>query len=183
MSYAGRYSVDSPRDETYTTYLEALATFAEWLLAHDYGVRLLLGDAEHDTVAVQEFKELLHPRLEPHEEERVIDEPITSVQHLLAQLSATDIVVATRFHNVLLSLVLDKPVIAISFHHKSDSLMSSMGLSEYCHDINHMSAEKLISQFQNLENNVASVKSLVRQRVEESRKALDEQYDLLVKGL
>jgi|SRR6516225_3197928 len=42
------------------------------------------------------------------------------------------------------ALELHKPVIAISFHHKCTSLMSDMGLAEYCHDINHMNAGRLI---------------------------------------
>ena len=49
-----------------------------------------------------------------------------------------------------MSLLLSKPVIAISFHHKCSSLMSDMGLSEYCHDINQMNADTLIEQFQAL---------------------------------
>ena len=78
------------------------------------------------------------------------DHPIGSVHELLSQLSATDLVIATRFHNVLMSLLLGKPVVAISFHHKCSSLMSDMGLSEYCHDINQMNADTLIEQFQAL---------------------------------
>ena len=67
-------------------------------------------------------------------------------------------VVATRFHNVLLALLLNKPVIAISFHHKCASLMKEMGLSEYCHDINHMNADRLIEQFQDVERNADKLK-------------------------
>ena len=46
MLYAGRYSAAQPRPETYPTYLESLVTTAEWLLDHDYDIRLLLGDED-----------------------------------------------------------------------------------------------------------------------------------------
>jgi polysaccharide pyruvyl transferase WcaK-like protein len=92
-------------------------------------------------------------------------------------------VVATRFHNVLLALLLNKPVISISFHHKCASLMSEMGLGEYCHDINHMNAGRLIEQFQDVERNAEKLKPVIRQKVEQSRKALDEQYSLIFKGV
>ena len=95
--------------------------------------------------------------------------PIGSVHELLSQLSATDLVVATRFHNVLMSLLLNKPVIAISFHHKCSSLMSEMGLSEYCHDINQMNADALIEQFQALVRNADELERMIAQRVEEAR--------------
>ena len=87
--------------------------------------------------------------------------------------------VATRFHNVLMSLLLDKPVIAISFHHKCSSLMHEMGLSEYCHDINRINADALIEQFQALVRNADDVKQVILQRVEKCKQALDEQYELL----
>ena len=116
-------------------------------------------------------------------EERVIDEPARSVEQLLPQIAATDMVVATRFHNVLLALIFNKPVISISFHHKCASLMEEMGLSEYCQDINHMNADRLIEQFQDVERNADKLKSVIRQRVEQSRKALDEQYKLIFKDI
>ena len=58
-----------------------------------------------------------------------------------------------------------------------------MGLAEYCHDINHMNADRLIEQFQDLERNAEKLKPLIRQKVEQSRKALDEQYSLIFKGV
>jgi polysaccharide pyruvyl transferase WcaK-like protein len=177
MEYAGRYSAADPSSETYTAYLESLAAFARWLLDHDYDIRLLLGDA--DTIAIEEFRSVLGTRLGHCEENRIIAEPIESVHDLLAELDATDVVVATRFHNVLLSMLLDKPVIAISHHHKCSSLMREMQLSEYCHEIDHMDASGLIGQFVKLEENREAVKRTIREGVDEARTALDEQYDIL----
>ena len=148
MEYAGKYSVANPTRDTYDRYLESLAVFVRWLLDHDYDVKLLLGDAH--TLAVDDLRAVLRKRLAPNTAERVTYRPTHSVEELLSQLSETDLVVATAFHNVLLSLLLTKPVIAISFHHKCSSLMGEMGLSEYCHDINEMNADTLIEQFQAL---------------------------------
>jgi polysaccharide pyruvyl transferase WcaK-like protein len=61
--------------------------------------------------------------------------------------------------------------------------MEEMGLSEYCQDINHMNSGRLIEQFQELEKNADKLKPVIRQRVEQSRKALDEQYSLIFKGV
>jgi polysaccharide pyruvyl transferase WcaK-like protein len=180
MEYAGRYSVAEPSNAIYLSYLDNLVVFVKWLLAQDYDVRLLIGD-DYDNPVTQEFRSLLSSRLGPYDEKRIIDQPISSAQQLLSQLAATDIVVATRFHNILLALLLNKPVISISFHHKCTSLMSEMGLLEYCHDINHMHADRLIEQFQDVERNAEKLKTVIRQKVEQSRKALDEQYSLILK--
>jgi polysaccharide pyruvyl transferase WcaK-like protein len=184
MVDAGKYGSATPKDATYVEYLHNLVAFARWLLARDYDIRLIIGDigAGDRSVSV-EFKSLLKDSLGTYDEERIIDQPTDSIEELLTQIAETDIVVATRFHNVLLALLLDKPVIAISFHHKCASLMSQMGLEKYCHDINHMDASCLIEQFQDAERNVEKLKSVIRQRVRESRNALDEQYSLIFKSV
>ena len=178
MGYAGRYSVAKPSNAASQAYMDNLIAFVEWLLAHDYQIRLLLGEVGERSVS-QQFKSLLKARLGVYDEDLVIDQPTLCVDDLLPQIAATDIVVATRFHNVLLALLLNKPVIAISFHHKCASLMSEMGLAKYCHDINHMNADRLIEQFQDLEKNAEKLKPRIREKVEHSRNALEEQYNLI----
>jgi polysaccharide pyruvyl transferase WcaK-like protein len=118
-----------------------------------------------------------------YDEARILDDSILSLEDLLAQLAATDFVVATRFHNVLLALALNKPVICISFHQKCASLMQSMGLQEYWQDIKELNAEKLIEQFCQLQKNAGSLKHLIREKVAGCRKALDEQYSLIFQDL
>jgi polysaccharide pyruvyl transferase WcaK-like protein len=178
MVYAGKYSVAEPSDSIYQRYLETLVSFTQWLLQHNYDIRLLLGEAT-DTNVLEDFKALLKKKLGTCDLERLLEEPMHSFEDLLPQIAATDVVVATRFHNVLLSLLLDKPVLAISFHRKCDSLMSQMGMAKYCQDINHMSAAVLIEQFQDLEKNAEHLKPVFRQKIEQSRKALDEQFELV----
>ena len=175
MEYAGKYSVEKPSNTTYLGYLENLVLLVNWLLGHGYDIRLLIGDA-YDQPLTAEFKSLLTTRLAVFDDTHILHAPATSAEQLLAQLAGTDIVVATRFHNILLALLLNKPVISIS-------LMEEMGLSAYCQDINHMDAGRLIEQFQDLERNADKLKPLIRQRVEQSRKALDEQYSLIFKGV
>jgi polysaccharide pyruvyl transferase WcaK-like protein len=178
MVYAGKYGVESPAGALNRVYLGTLAEFAKWLLAHDYDVRLLIGDLT-DTQVTQEFKALLKDRSVFYDDDRISDAPIVSVEDLLEQLAATDLVVATRFHNVVLALLLAKPVIAVSFHHKCASLMSQMGLSEYCQDINQLTLSGLIAQFSKLDQNADAVKQVISERVGACRDMLDEQYAII----
>jgi polysaccharide pyruvyl transferase WcaK-like protein len=175
MEYAGRLSAEKPESAVHLAYLHTLAEFVAWLLAHDYDVRLLIGDFV-DEVVTREFKLLLTEHAGTQYKERIIDEPIESVEELLSQIAVTDFVVATRFHNVLLSLLLHKPTIAISFHHKCSSLMSQMGLTDYCEEMNTLETDRLIEQFSRLEKNAHRLKAMLADKVEEYRTALDEQY-------
>jgi polysaccharide pyruvyl transferase WcaK-like protein len=180
MLYDGKLDAEAPVRDTYDDYLVALAVLVEWLLTRDYDVRLLLGD--RDTPVIDQLRSLLRSRSGTYEEDRVIDEPIASVPQVLAQIGTCDVVVATRFHNVLLALLLNRPVVAISFHHKCASLMDQMGLSEYCQDIRSLSAERLIEQFEAVERDRETIKRAIRLHVEASRRALDEQYDRIFGG-
>ncbi len=177
MAYSAMYGIERTTSADYATYLETLAELVKWLLNREYDVRLLIGDLA-DTPVTREFKSLLRKK-SVMQEERIICEPVGSVRDLLSQLAATDLVVATRFHNVLLSLLLNKPSIAISFHHKCSSLMAQMGLSEYCQDIKQLSRDSLITQFCELERNAETLKPLIKCKAEEFRKALDEQYEYI----
>lgn len=172
MMDSGAYGVPRPSN-TYTVYLDKLVTFGEWLLAREYDIRLLSGDVG-DANALQELGNRLRER--SSDDARIIRQPICSVDDLLSQIAATDIVVATRFHNVLLALFCKKPVISISFHHKCESLMNAAGLSEYCLDIRDWDAEMLIDKFRALEKNADKITSLIGTKARGFREALDEQY-------
>src|SRR5207245_1354156 len=74
-----------------------------------------------------------------------------SFEELLSQLATMKVVVASRFHNLLLALMLGKPALAISFHEKDDSLMTAVGLQEFCQDIANLNVSTLIEQFVRLE--------------------------------
>jgi len=178
MEYAGKYSGAYPSGKIYSAYLESLAMFAEWLFARGYDVRLLIGDLG-DMPAKKEFRDLLGDRASGCHEEHLIDEPIRSVEDLLLQIAETDLVVATRFHNVLLSLFYKKPVISIAFHHKCESLMSGIGLSEYCLNINDLKVEQLIERFCDLEKNSDRIKWSIGEKITQFRAALDQQYEII----
>jgi polysaccharide pyruvyl transferase WcaK-like protein len=175
MVYAGRYSTADPSGSTYEKYLESLVILTDWLLAHDYDVRLLLGDDEPE--AIEDFREVFRAQSSKLSlESRISSAPARSVREIVSQIATTDVVVATRFHNLLLSLVLERPVIAVSFHHKCASLMNEMGLAEYCFDIHAVDADTLIGGFQRLQDTQDEVKRVITASVTRNRQALGEQY-------
>jgi polysaccharide pyruvyl transferase WcaK-like protein len=178
MVDSGRYGTSQGNSNVHSRYLETLTIFGKYLLTEGNDVRLLIGDLS-DVPTRHEFRNLLRERLSPGDNERIIDEPVFSPDEVLSQIDATDLVVATRFHNVLLALLCGKPVIAISFHHKCDSLMSAMGLSTYCLNINDLDDDTLIEKFRDLKANAPKLKPLIREKVMEFRDSLDEQYRLI----
>jgi polysaccharide pyruvyl transferase WcaK-like protein len=179
MSYAGEVSVTQRRHSIYPDYIRKLATFVTWLLQHKYGVRFLIGNVLYDNRVKQDINHLLEKRQFSYEEGQIIDEPISSVEQLLSQLAATDIVVTPRFHNILFALMLNKPALSLSYHEKNDSLMANVGLAEYCQNIEDFDVDRLTEQLIKLETNAESLRPYIRQKAEEFRRALDEQYTII----
>lgn len=176
MTYFNRRCV-SPEDESiYRDYLTKVGKFVTWLLERKYTVRLLIGDVIYDQRARQDLRTLLEERGFGNENGSIIDEPASSVEEVLSQLASTDLVVASRFHNVLLALMLGKPVLAISYHEKVDALMEEAGLGAFRQDIESIDLEKLMGQFAALEDQSNHIKQQLDRKAEACRVALDDQY-------
>ena len=132
---------------------------------------------------MKEFRRLLDEALPGPHPGRLIERPIFSLDDLMSEIAVCDLVVATRFHNILFALLWDKPTIAVSFHHKCESLMTAMGLSEYCVDLEEVSADLLVRKAQKLEACSDDVKPLIRERASSYRRALDWHYEQLCQGI
>ena len=72
--------------------------------------------------------------------------------------------------------LLNKPVVALSYHEKISSLMAGVGMGEYCQNIDRLDVDLLVEQFLEPEKNAGIVKPLIEEKVEHYRKALDQQY-------
>lgn len=166
----------STGEARYRDYLKKLSAFIAWLLDNKYQVRILIGDVTYDNAVREDMQEVLAGMGIRYGDCKILDEPIWSVSDLLQQIATTDMVVATRFHNVLLSLMLNKPVISISYDSKNDSLMDSVGLSDYCQRIEELDVSCLTKQFGKLAENRECLKLQIEKRVEEHRKVSQQQY-------
>ena len=181
MTYYGRQGASEDDGAVYRAYVAKLACFVAWLLEHKYTARFLIGDFVWDQRVRQDLKALLEDRKLKFGDGKIIDVPARSFEEVLSQLAATDVVVASRFHNILLALMLNKPVVSVSPHEKVDSLMSAVGLSEFCHNIEHIEIDRLAEQVAVLEGDSDNIRLRIEQTTEENRTALDAQFDQIFK--
>lgn len=68
---------------------------------------------------------------------------VPSVRDMLAFIRSCDVVVATRYHGLLLSIAQGVPVIGVSYHPKSFDLLEAVGLREFCVDVDTIDAPRL----------------------------------------
>ena len=171
----GIYAVESG-PEGVRSYIAAIGRFVLWLLEQGFRVRIVIGDADYDQSARTALRAWL---ADQGALERVVEEPATSFEMLFDQLAEADLVVATRFHNVLSALLLDKPVVSVSHMDKNDQLMASMELSEYCMPLANVELEQLIARFRDLERNAEPLRQQIRAKNALFRQQLESQYALL----
>ncbi|HEV2987852.1 MAG TPA: polysaccharide pyruvyl transferase family protein [Candidatus Angelobacter sp.] len=183
MTYHSKSNTEEADGSVYQTYISKLSSLVSWLLSQGYVVRLLIGDAVHDEPIRKDLRLSLEGKGIKYEQSKIIDTPASSVSDVLSQLAATDTVIASRFHNVLLALMLGKPVVAISYHEKVDALMAGLGLADFCQDIENIDLDKLVEQFTTLEQCAGILKPQIAQKAEAYRGALEEQYDRIFAGI
>jgi polysaccharide pyruvyl transferase WcaK-like protein len=164
----------------YRQYLDTMAALVSWLHERDFSVRLLIGDFQYDIRVREEFVELLRSRNLLAEPSRLISEPAMTVDELVRQMAETDIVISARYHNLVLAMILDKPVIALSDHAKLDSLLTELGLTQYLMPLDGLRTEDLSARFEQLDRDAEQVRSYIRRRIGDYRRALDEQYRFLL---
>jgi polysaccharide pyruvyl transferase WcaK-like protein len=184
MGYRGWNSRREPGRLIYETYLGKLKEFVAWLLSRGYAVRLLTGDTRADEEPLRDLVSAFGPVAAfPAGGGRLICEPISSFHDLLRQIACTDLVVATRFHNVLLSLMLARPAISVGYSAKNAALMAEVGLAAYSQDIEALDIAKLIRQFEAMTALAAPPVVVAGRQVRHFRRQLDEQYDRLFDGV
>jgi polysaccharide pyruvyl transferase WcaK-like protein len=97
----------------------------------------------------------------------------------MRQIALTDAVVATRFHNILFALLLERPVVSVGYTDKNDALMEEMGLGAYRQNIESLDTRVLIRQFTELAALPVPPIAAIRDKVEQFRSRLEQQYDRL----
>jgi polysaccharide pyruvyl transferase WcaK-like protein len=77
-------------------------------------------------------------------------ETASSFHDVMSQIANTDVVVATRYHNVVCALMLGKPTISIAYAKKNDVLLAEMNLAEFCQHIEDLDVDLIVNQFTRL---------------------------------
>jgi len=144
-------------------------------------VRVVIGDVTYDVPVCRELRAWLEARGVALDGERFSDTPADSFERLVEQLSGVDLVVASRFHNLVLGFMLEKPAVSISYEGKNDALMAAMGLAEYCQPIDRLDLGRLREQFEALERSAPRLQEPIVRKVAEYRRLLDEQYTEVIR--
>lgn len=173
--YDRRYWHD-PDDSQYRHYVERLAMFASMLLRDDYGVFFFPTQARDEHV-IEDILEALDPDLRRSIDSKTLVRAGKTVATLMDVYASADLIVATRFHGVLLALRAGLPVLGICYFRKTRDLLREVGQENCAVELETFTALDLYARLQALERDVPNTRARIRERGEEYRAALRSQYD------
>jgi polysaccharide pyruvyl transferase WcaK-like protein len=168
-----------PRQDAalYSRYLDGLAQFSLWLLSKGYDPKIFSAERSVDIYAIEDLKDRLRAGLPAEAIDRICSPRLETVEDLLTEMAGFDFVVTSKFHGVVFSHLLARPMVAISYHRKIDDLMRTVGDSRYCLNIESFDSDLLIRTFAELAENTSTLKAKYRQIVATRAGSLNLQFD------
>ena len=106
-----------------------------------------------------------------------------TVTELLALLNGADIVIATRFHGIMMALLLGKPTVGICYYRKSRELLAEAQMSDFAFDIDDIDSAAVVAAVRRLALSMDATEAIIRLRTSRLRAQLDRQYETLWRHL
>lgn len=145
MTYRG-WSGDSVAGRAqFDGYLDRMSELLAAIVTKGLRVRLLIGETTDD-IAVREILERVERRLTPPECGMIEWHAPATLDDVIAEAAGTDVVVASRFHNIVGALIAGVPAISIGYARKNVALLEQFGLGAYCHEIEQFDTNAVLEQ-------------------------------------
>ncbi|OLF04440.1 hypothetical protein BLA60_40775 [Actinophytocola xinjiangensis] len=171
MAYRGGPGDRAHADRIHDDYLARLIELVRGLTGDGRAVRLLTGDRMDLAVA--------HAVVAALPDAPVSAANASTVDELLAELAGVDVVVASRYHNVLCALGLGRPVVSLGYAAKNAALMDTMGLPGFSHSIRDFDVDLVRAQVADLCRRAQEVSAALLVAAKYQRQLLDEQFAAL----
>ena len=87
-----------------------------------------------------------------------------------------DLLVATRFHNVVAGLMMGRPVISLGYAEKNGAVMRDFGLDEFCHDVERFDVDVVLDQVRELREGAGPAPGALETRAEALAAAVHSEF-------
>lgn len=164
-----RFGKDQNAEELYRNYKNAICSFICWLQDNSYYPVLIEhvfseNYHERDIICITEIVKQLEKSKRKVD---VFSDLKLNCRQMKTMYSGLDYLVGTRFHSVVFSMTENVPAIAITYGgNKGSGIMKDLGLSEYALPMDKLTGDDLISRFNKLVVNEASIKNVLSKKRE-----------------
>lgn len=166
-------------EEAYRKFLGKMQQFLIWLHDNHFRIEIFSTDMGVDKYVIQDLRSGL-TGIWPADIINQNFPPVSrSTSELVDQMSRFDCVITTKFHGIIFSHLLSKPVISLSWHSKNKVLMQSFGQDRFCLNIEQFGQKSLTETFLLLMEQRESLAERSREKVKDYAGRLQFQFDEL----
>lgn len=151
MRYYGWHGEPSRGQHIFNHYIERLSAFVVHQLKSGNNFRFMIGE-DADAGALAALLASVKAVMGDVDPLRLVSESVTSFADVAREIQRSDIVVATRYHNVVCALMCHRPTISLSYAPKNEEVMSLYGLGEFCQQIETFDVSLLVSQVERIKH-------------------------------
>jgi polysaccharide pyruvyl transferase WcaK-like protein len=172
-------------EEVQGRYVEAMTSALLTLLSRDQRVLLFTGD-DSDVVTAEEIVRRVesHSRTLRGGESGEVGLLVTpSLSDLVSVLRHSQVLIASRHHNVIAGLLARRPVGAITYARKTDCLLRDVTDGRYTADFTSVTGEQIVQILSRLDENAVPVVLATTAAVERYRRELATQFGELWEAL
>lgn len=141
MAYGG-WSAPAAAGPIYEDYVQCISDAVVQMLHAGHAVKLLVGQP----CDIQMVDDVM-ARCGAAASQIGVPE-ITDFPALLRAVGETDVVVATRYHNIVAALMMKRPVVSLSYAPKNQDLLASMGVDDFNCPIESANAEWILERLE-----------------------------------
>jgi polysaccharide pyruvyl transferase WcaK-like protein len=169
-----------PNAERYRRYLITMADFTLGLIQRGYDIILFPTQLKADPLVIDDLMAEIHARSTPDALARIGIPVCRSFPDVISVIRSSDIVVPTRYHGVLFSILCRKPTLAISYQPKTPALMGLVGQEAFDVNVDFMDPQTLEERFAALETVAANVPAQLEQHIAYWQAEVEQQYDRIL---
>jgi polysaccharide pyruvyl transferase WcaK-like protein len=155
--------------QQHQNYMSALMNLGIEIAGKGYSIRLACSQTEMDKDEAQQLLQHLSAAGVP--EVALCD--IRTVGDFIAQVRGADLVIASRLHGVILSLIAGCPVIAIAHLGKVTEVMKEFSLEDYCINLQALDETFLRTRVLDALNHRDGLRQIATKRVDQNAKRLE----------
>ncbi len=161
----------------YRQYVEKMAAFTEWLIKTNHHVLFFHTQVNGDDLVIPDIKKILAEKSSINLDKDISEYPIYWFTEAFDAIAQTDFVVASRYHAIIFSYIMNRPSVGVSYDRKINNAMASVGQSDFVLDIRSFTVDELIEKFILLKSQSGEAKEKIQKKVGQFREQLEQQYD------
>jgi polysaccharide pyruvyl transferase WcaK-like protein len=101
----------------------------------------------------------------------------TTVQAIMREMGVAEVVLASRFHNVICALKMTRPTVSLGYAEKNAHVLAEFGLDRFNQPMESWDVDRLVEQVAEVRSVHPSVEALMKETLRRFEDTLDEELD------